>query len=85
MNKIRCLKDALGNWITDKNEVKMHIKIISSFSCCFMSDENCSSIVSMVTDEEVRANLWTLKPFKAPELDGLHTGFFFSAFLGRSG
>jgi len=89
-NKIRCLKDALGNWITDENEVKMHIKCgfeklysteislspMSSFSCCFLSDENCSSIGSMVTDEEVRASLWTLKPFKAPGPDGLRAGFF---------
>lgn len=37
-------------------------------------------------DEEIRANLWTLKPFKAPRLDGLHVGFFqhFWAEVGNS-
>lgn len=92
-NKIGYLKDGLGNWITDENEVKMHIKCgfeklystelslcplsppVSSFSCYFLSDENCSSISNMVTNEEVRANLWSLKPFKAPGPDRLHAGF----------
>ena len=41
---------------------------VSTFSCYFLSAEICSSIGSMVTDEEVRANLWTLKPFKVPGL-----------------
>lgn len=37
-------------------------------------------------DEEIRANLWTLKPFKAPRPDGLHVGFFqhFCAEVGNS-
>ena len=25
-NKIRCIKDSLGNWIADENEIKRHIK-----------------------------------------------------------
>ncbi|XP_050248950.1 uncharacterized protein LOC126696221 [Quercus robur] len=93
-NKIRCIKDFVGNWITDENKIKKHIKSgfeklyltelcmsplsssASTFSCCFLSTKICSSIGSVVTDEEVRANLWTLKPFKAPGFDGLHTGFF---------
>lgn len=49
--------------------------LVSSFSCYFLFDENCSSISSMVTDEEVRANLWSLKPFKAPGPNRLHAGF----------
>ena len=31
---------------------------------------------SPVTDEEIRQGLWSLKPFKAPGVDGLHAGFF---------
>ena len=27
-------------------------------------------------DEEIKATLWSLKPFKAPGPDGLHAGFF---------
>ena len=29
-----------------------------------------------VSSEEIKEALWTLKPFKAPGLDGLPTGFF---------
>lgn len=29
-----------------------------------------------MTEEEVRASLWALKPFKAPGADGLHAGFY---------
>ena len=93
-NKIRCLKDSLGNWITDEIEIKRHINCgfeklytselcmspmfsaVTSFSCCFLSAENCLSISSGITDEEIRAALWSLKPFKAPGPDGLHAGFF---------
>ena len=34
------------------------------------------SISHMVTEEEIRAALWSLKAFKAPGPDGLHAGFF---------
>ena len=30
----------------------------------------------MVTDEEISAGSWGLKPYKAPRPDGLHVGFF---------
>lgn len=29
-----------------------------------------------MADLEVRATLWSIKPFKSPGLDGLHAGFF---------
>ena len=29
-----------------------------------------------MADLEVRVALWSVKPFKAPGLDGLHAGFF---------
>ena len=29
-----------------------------------------------VTDDEIKAALWSMKAFKAPELNGLHAGFF---------
>ena len=32
-----------------------------------------------VSSEEIKEALWTLKPFKAPGLDGLPTGFFQNA------
>ena len=44
------------------------------------------SISHMVTEEEIRAALWSLKAFKAPGPDGLHAGFFqrFWLVVGRS-
>ena len=40
----------------------------------------------MVTEEEIKAALWSLKAFKAPSPDGLHVGFFqrFGLVVGRS-
>ena len=32
-NKIKCIKDSVGNWITDENEIKKHIKaVLKSFT-----------------------------------------------------
>lgn len=42
----------------------------------FLNEENATSIVNLVTDEEISAALWGLKPFKAPGPDGLHASFF---------
>ena len=41
-----------------------------------ISLEEKNSISHMVTEEEIRAALWSLKAFKAPGPDGLHAGFF---------
>ena len=41
-----------------------------------LSDEERESISGEVTEEEIKAALWSLKAFKAPGPDGLHAGFF---------
>ena len=41
-----------------------------------LSDGDKESIGGKVTEEEIKAALWSLKPFKAPGPDGLHAGFF---------
>ena len=41
-----------------------------------LSDEERESISGEVTEEEIKAALWSLKAFKAPRPDGLHAGFF---------
>ena len=41
-----------------------------------LSEEEKQSLSGGVTDEEIKAALWSLKPFKAPGRDGLHAGFF---------
>ena len=40
----------------------------------------------MVTEEEIKTALWSLKAFKAPGPNGLHVGFFqrFWLVVGRS-
>ena len=51
-----------------------------------LSSEEKNSISHLVTEEEIRATLWSLKAFKAPGPDGLHAGFFqrFWLMVGRS-
>ena len=51
-----------------------------------LSEEEKRSISGEVTEEEIKATLWSLKAFKAPGLDGLHAGFFhrFWLVVGRS-
>ncbi|KAF3950217.1 hypothetical protein CMV_023995 [Castanea mollissima] len=45
---------------------------VSEFSCCFVKEEDIMRIDGDVTEEEIRAGLWALKPFKSPGPDGLH-------------
>ena len=93
-NKIRCIKDSIGNWILNDLEVKDHIKFgfqrlysiessfspinldVSKFACSFLSEEDSTRIETKVTEEEIRASLWSFKAFKALGPDGLHVGFF---------
>lgn len=41
-----------------------------------LNDEERDSLWSMVTDEEIKAGLWSMKANKAPGPDGLYAGFF---------
>ena len=41
-----------------------------------LSNEEKVNLSHMVTDEEIKAALWSLKAFIAPGPDGLHVGFF---------
>ena len=41
-----------------------------------LSELEKESISGEPSEEEVKAALWSLKPFKAPGPDGLHAGFF---------
>nr|XP_023916394.1 uncharacterized protein LOC112027993 isoform X3 [Quercus suber]XP_023916396.1 uncharacterized protein LOC112027993 isoform X3 [Quercus suber] len=41
-----------------------------------LSNEEKGCLSRMVTDEEIRTALWSLKAFKSPGPDGLHAGFF---------
>ena len=48
---------------------------ISSWQSRLSEEEKCSISVE-VSEEEIKAALWSLKAFKAPGPDGLHAGFF---------
>ena len=42
----------------------------------YLNEEEAASIDIMVTDKEISAGLWGLKPYKAPGPDGLRARFF---------
>lgn len=42
----------------------------------YLNEEEISLVDRPVTNKEIKASLWTLKPFKVPGLDGLHARFF---------
>ena len=62
-------------YMTELNVSSM-TSYVSKFSCCFLEEEDKARIDGGVTEEEIRASLWALKPFKAPGPDGLHAGFY---------
>ena len=41
-----------------------------------LPNEDRDSLRCEVSMEEIKAALWSMKAFKAPDLDGLHAGFF---------
>lgn len=41
-----------------------------------LSDEAKIAIGDMITLEEIKDALWSMKPYKASSPDGLHAGFF---------
>ena len=49
---------------------------VMNFSCCMLSEEERCKMGREVDEEQIRVALWSIKPFKAPRVDGLHAGFF---------
>ena len=41
-----------------------------------ISEDICLSLISVVTDKEVRWTIFSMSPFTAPEVDGFHAGFY---------
>ena len=62
-----------------------HIQPDSTWHAC-ITDKDRDSLDADVIDKEIRTSFWSLKAFKAPGPDGLHTGFFqrFWLVVGRS-
>ena len=46
-----------------------------------LSDEEKENIGGIASEEEIKSALWSLKAFKAPSPNGLHTGFFHKFWL----
>lgn len=90
-NKIRCIKNSVGNWLIDEDDtLRIGLKDlyttelcsaivsygVSEFAYCHLSDEESARINKNVIEKEIRSSLWSLKAFKALGPDGLHDGFF---------
>lgn len=41
-----------------------------------LKEDDLTHLTMPISDEEISAGLWALKPFKSPGLDDLHAGFF---------
>ena len=59
--------------------------IVSQWQARLFKEEK-ESIGGIALEEEIKSALWSLKAFKAPGPDGLHTGFFqrFWLIMGKS-
>ena len=74
------IKDYIKNSYKKLYMIKLNVSSMTldvlEFSCCFLEEEDRARIDGGVTEEEIRAGLWALKPFKAQGPDGLHAGFY---------
>uniref|UniRef100_A0A2N9J135 Reverse transcriptase domain-containing protein n=1 Tax=Fagus sylvatica TaxID=28930 RepID=A0A2N9J135_FAGSY len=78
--------------VATEQEIHAVIKVCSSNLSCFSSAprsvwrvDNWTTCISVeeslmlsspISTDEIKAALWSMKPFKAPSPDGLHAGFF---------
>nr|XP_023874857.1 uncharacterized protein LOC111987377 [Quercus suber] len=71
--KLWALKSRV-NWMVlgDRNTSFYHLSAIQ----LSLTDSDRDNLDTEVSDEEIKAALWSLKAFKAPGPDGLHAGFF---------
>ena len=62
-------------YITSHSYSALNVPAGSSWQAC-LSDEEQDGIEGGVSDDEIKAGLWSLKAFKAQGPDGLHARFF---------
>ena len=62
-------------YITSHSYSALNVPAGSSWQAC-LSDEEQDGIEGGVSDDEIKARLWSLKAFKAQGPNGLHVGFF---------
>lgn len=86
-NRILCLRDEVGNEISEPVEIRSHILRFytmlystEQISCprtdTFVGAHSCLDISYLPSTEEIRAALFSMKPLKAPGPDGFHPIFF---------
>lgn len=42
----------------------------------YLSGQDYESLITPISEEDIKAVLWSMKAFKSPGLNGLHAGFF---------
>ena len=68
---ISCFFNKIKNKSFQKYPLSKFIKHAPS-----ISSFEATCLVTLPSPDEIKASLWSLKPFKAPGPDGLHPGFF---------
>ncbi|KAH9666870.1 reverse transcriptase domain-containing protein [Citrus sinensis] len=91
-NRITAIQNDTGQWIHDVEIIKQRavnfflelytpeqgVHRTYNVRGCFpeTSDDICLSLMSAVTDEEIRHTIFSMSPFKAPGVDGFHASFY---------
>ncbi|KAH9661422.1 reverse transcriptase domain-containing protein [Citrus sinensis] len=91
-NRITVIQNDDGQWIHDVEIIKqLAVRFFSDLYTPeqgvhniynvrgyfpVMSDDFFLSLMSLVTDEEIRRTIFSMGPFKAPGVDGFHAGFY---------
>lgn len=84
-NRVRYLRDSVGNDITNPQEIRDHItlyfqKLFTSENVyCqkyLLSSKMSIDLGGLPPPDDIRASLFSMHPNKAPGPDGFHPGFF---------
>ena len=68
---------------TNEHTSVLKVNMMKKWQACF-SEEDMANLWMLISDEEIKGALWSLKPFKAPGPYGLHARFF-SKILAQCG
>lgn len=91
-NRIEAIQDNSGNWLYDEDAIRRHVveyfyslfhsensiyqayhvpNLFPSFEAHWLD-----GVVRPVLDEEIKRAIFSMKPLKAPGMDGLHAIFY---------
>lgn len=60
---------------TSKTSASISIWNVTSWASILKKEEG-ETLNGQITREEVKASLWSMKPFKVPGPDGMHSEFY---------